>query len=210
MYYNIVSISDLTCEVTSGDSKYTGDVKIPSTVTYSGRTLTVTGIKSSAYSGCSGLTSVEIPNSVTSIGANTFRSCSSLSSVSIPNSVTSIGGRTFEGCSNLKELVIEDGTTTLELGYNSSTDNEGLFYDCALESLYLGRNLTYKEESKYGYSPFCNVTTLKDVTIGNTVTSIGTNAFKGCSGLETISSLNVTPPSNADNAGFSNANYILM
>ena len=54
------------------------------------------------YYGCSGLTSVEIPNSVTSISDYTFDGCSGLTSVEIPNSVTSIGYQAFSGCSGLK------------------------------------------------------------------------------------------------------------
>jgi hypothetical protein len=54
-----------------------------------------------AFYGCSGLTSVTIPNSVTSIGWAAFYNCSGLTSITIPNSVTSIGNNAFSGCSGL-------------------------------------------------------------------------------------------------------------
>ena len=88
-------------------------------------------------------------------------------------------------------MVIEDGTETLHLDYNYNTNSttnigEGLFYDCPLETLYLGRNLEYKTAVSYGYSPFYSIESLAEVTIGNSVTSLGTNLFRSCSSLEKL------------------------
>ena len=82
----------------SNQNAYSGTVNIPPTVVYSRETYDVTGISDYAFYGCSGLTSVTIPNSVTSIGNSAFSGCSGLTSVTIPNSVTSIGEDTFWGC----------------------------------------------------------------------------------------------------------------
>ena len=187
-FYNCTRLASITIPegVTSiGNSAFYGctgltSFEIPNSVT---------SIGDNAFRGCSGLTSIEIPNSVTSIRDNAFRGCSGLTSIEIPNSVTNIGNYAFNGCTALKELRIEDSTNTLSLGYNYYnyySTGKGLFYDCPLETLYLGRKLSYSTGSSYGYSPFYNKTTLKSVTISNSVTSIGSSAFYGCNRLKSI------------------------
>ena len=75
-----------------------------------------------AFSGCSGLTSVVIPNSVTNIGRSAFSGCSGLTSVTIGNSVTSIGIYAFSGCSGLTSVTI--GNSVTSIGYDA-------FYNCS-------------------------------------------------------------------------------
>ena len=91
-------ISETTATVTYGDYEYSGDIVIPESITYENSKYSVTSIGEYTFFGCSGLTSVTIPNSVTNIGDGVFDYCSSLTSVTIPNSVTSIGNYAFEGC----------------------------------------------------------------------------------------------------------------
>ena len=66
----------------------------------------VTSIGNSAFSECSGLTSVTIPSSVTSIRESVFYGCSGLTSVTIPSSVTYIGKSAFSGCSGLTSVYV--------------------------------------------------------------------------------------------------------
>jgi hypothetical protein len=93
---------------------YAGNVVIPESVTYNGKTYRVTSIRKCAFNGSSNLTSVTIPNSVTSIGPNAFGVCSGLTSVTIPNSVTSIGDGAFSGCSGLTAITISNNVTSID------------------------------------------------------------------------------------------------
>ena len=86
-----------TVSVTEGNTKYSGDIVIPSRVTYDGKTYSVASIGNNAFGGCGGLTSITIGNGVTLIGENAFWYCVGLTSVTIGNSVTSIGNFAFSG-----------------------------------------------------------------------------------------------------------------
>ena len=101
IYYDI---SGTTATVTSGEKEYSGDIVIPESITFENSKYSVTSIGYVAFSGCSGLTSVTIPNSVTIIGDRAFSYCIGLTSVTIPNSVTSIGDWAFDTCENIENV----------------------------------------------------------------------------------------------------------
>ncbi len=113
IYYNFSgNEAEVTYRNTNYNS-YSGAVVIPSTVTYSGETYSVTSVGNGAFYGCSGLTSVTIGNSVTTIGNFAFYNCSSLTSVTIPESVTTIGNYAFYNCSSLTSITIPSSVTSI-------------------------------------------------------------------------------------------------
>ena len=173
IYYNLITTAKLA-EVTSGDTKYTGNVTIPESFTYdNGVTYSVTSIGNRAFQDCSGLTSVTIPNSVASIGYIAFNGCSELTEIIIPNGVSQIGWYTFQYCSKLKSVTIGNGVTTIG-GY--------AFDGCSgLTSVTIGNSVT-----KIGEYAFNDCSGLTEVTIPNSVTSIGKSAFYGCFGLKKV------------------------
>ena len=86
----------------------------------------VTQIGSYAFSSCTELTSVTIPDGVTSIGNSTFSDCTSLETVTIPNSVTHIYPRAFYNCTSLKEVTIPASVTSIRdyaFGYYYDIDS---------------------------------------------------------------------------------------
>ena len=101
--------------VYSCDKSKSGDLIIPSTISYNDVVYNVTGIREYAFGGCTDLTSINIPESVISIGDGEFSNCTDLISINIPESVISIGGYAFGGCSSLKSIS-SFSTTTPTLG----------------------------------------------------------------------------------------------
>ena len=167
IYYNYIN-NKTEAEVTYmaiGYSGYSGDVTIPATVTVGETTLNVTSIGYGAFSYCTGLKSVSIPDGVTSIGQYAFYRCSGLTSVTIPNSVTSIGSYAFQDCTNQTSITIPNSVTSI--GY-------GAFFHCtSLTSVTIGSSVT-----SIGYGAFYNCSGLTEVTLqGKTLPGCNTNAF---------------------------------
>ena len=114
-YYKITG--DNTVSVTYRDTdydSYSGNVSIPSSVSYDGTTYSVTSIWNSAFSKCSNLTGVTIPNTVTSMSYYVFGLCTKLTTITIPNSVRTIGAQFFYGCSSLTSVTLGSGLTSID------------------------------------------------------------------------------------------------
>lgn len=197
VYYNVLSLSDLTAEITKGKTVYTFETfSIPSEVTYMGRTLNITKIGDSAFKNCKSLVSVTIPKSVTNIGNNAFDGCSSITSITIPESVINIGNYAFRDCSSITSITIPKGVTNIGYytfsGCSSITSitvpesvtsiEKGTFSGCSsITSITIPENIT-----SIGFYAFEDCSNISSITIPESVTDIGGAVFKNCDNLESI------------------------
>ena len=203
-YYYTNEDDDEVSVTYSSSGKYSGNIVIPSTVTYNGKQYTVTKIGTGAFRDCTGLTAVTLPNAMTSIGRNAFRDCTGLTTVTISNSVTSIGSYAFYGCTGLTEVTIPNAMTdiggwafTYCTGLQTVIWNAHNVQDIPLSKsgtpmppfLYC-KNLTdfvFGDEVEHIPAYLCyNLTSLKNLVIGNSVTTIGSYAFSSCTGLKKV------------------------
>ena len=211
IYYNILSTDDMTCAVTykgtsysEYENEYAGDVKIPETVTNSVR-YQVTSIGHYAFNKCSDLTSVKMPNSVLTIGHGVFSDCINLTSVVLSNSLTSIDSGAFSGCKMLTSLTLPNSLKSIGAASFTGSGLTSFTVPASVEEIGVNplsdcaslTTIVVDESSPYFHSQnHCNaiiekssntlISGCKNTVIPNTVTTIGINAFRCCSGLTAI------------------------
>ena len=128
----------------------------------------ITSIGDSAFSGCSGMTELTLPNSVTSIGNYAFSDCSGLEKITVDR-----GNKRYDSWGNCNSI-IETGTNTLIVGCKNSVIPNSV--------------------RSIGYGAFYGCSGLTELTLPDSVASIGDGAFICCSDLSKITSLAEIPP----------------
>lgn len=174
IYYNVigenapiylVEVTYRGTSYTSYNKEYTGDIVIPQSVKYNGKTYLVYRIGDSAFRGCNTLTTVTM-NTVNHIGSAAFTGCTALTSVSM-RSVKSVDDYAFSNCTSLE---------TIEIPKNLTDIGNFMFDGCSkLSSVSMHNNIT-----TIGDYAFRWCSALNSISIPSTVTSIGSHAFKSC------------------------------
>lgn len=143
--------------------------------------------------GCSGLTSITLPNSLTTFGSSVFRYCSGLTAVTIPAGVTNVGDGPFSSCTSLTEIIVDEANRNY----------------CSVDGVLFSKDKTMLVQHPSGKSgdytipngvtminayAFDDCQFIPKLVIPNSLTSIGYGAIKNCVQLDTVISYAVTPP----------------
>lgn len=188
-------------EVKQCDTSADGEITIPEMA----NNVPVTKIQYMAFDNCTGITKVNIPDTVTEIGERAFGDCTALVSADIPDSVTELGEYAFCGCSALEDVTIPDSITELKTMVFSRCDSlktitipssvtslgSGVFAMSGIERIVIPDTVT-----SMGTSMFMDCTALTSVKLPDSIDSIAKGTFNHCTSLEEI-----TIPKSVKNIG---------
>ena len=209
IYYNLDTENN-TASVTyySKNAKYNidayiDDIDIPEAISYKGISYLVVAIEAYSFSGCSDMTSVNIPKTIISIGSKAFYNCYGLTSVYFDaedcKTMGSKNAPAFEGCESF---------TSLTIGGDVKTIPSYAFYGCyRLKAVTIPRQIScvgdnafakcsglvsvaYNAEDckhmGYNYAVFYGCDKFSSLTIGENVKNIPSYAFYGCNNLTSV------------------------
>lgn len=194
--YNVISLQDLTCEVTYDNTEYTGDIVVPSTVEYKSRIFSVTAIGENAFAWCPDITSVILQEGLFSIDKKAFTGCTGLTSVSFPDGLREIKDNAFRDCSNLASVSFSEGLSTIgEYAFENCTRLTSVSFSIGeleiKDKAFRGcENLNHVKFQKglvsIGKYVFLDCPKLMSVILPDGMTTIGSASFAECTGLKSI------------------------
>ena len=185
IYYNIITKAN-AAEVISGDIPYSGEViTIPSSVEYDGTICNVVSVGISAFSNCTELKKITLPNSVTEIGERAFNGCTGLTDIIIPERIEKIGWAAFSGCTNVKTLSFLGSIPYMYMAFENLNCLESVFIKDLAAWCQVSFYLPRYNPLKFAKHFFVNDVEITDLVIPNGV-SIVKNSFMGYQGLKSL------------------------
>lgn len=174
-------LKDGEAAVYSQPATISGNLAIPSSVTYGDSSYNVTKITDRAFYGCDNLTAITISAGITTTGRYTFYGCTSLAEVILPESLTTIDDSAFERCASLEHISIPDNVTAI--GYAAFNGCTGL------KEVTFGTNSRLE---KIGNWSFNGCLALQSFTIPQSTAMICSHAFSNCTALTSVTFENAT------------------
>ena len=185
--YVPVSPSERTCDVIDCNYYATADeVIIPDVVTNQGISLSVYNISDYAFYDNPYFSKLTLSELTNEIRNSAFFNCNRIESLTFPCGVTAIKDYAFKQCTSVTEITFEDEKTKTEPVQLGSNAKQGLFLDCPVTKLYIGRKLEYKPGELTGYSPFSYIKTLLDVEIADYEVKVDDYEFYMCTALKKL------------------------
>ncbi len=153
-----------------------------------------TGVEQiTGFSGCTGLTQLTLPEGLVKINMFAFRNCTNLISINIPESVVNIGDCAFSGCTNLHSINIPYSISYLATDAFKGCNNlESYFFNCpSVKNWFKGNkkitNITFGDSVHViSSNAFNDCTGLVRVSFSSGISQIESNAFKGCTQLASL------------------------
>lgn len=193
--------TSLKVENGTAPTEYTGDIVIPETIEYKGKTYTVTDLKNAfkgmpitsmtmpnsvikisigGFQDCAQLKSINLSTGLTKLEQNTFTNCVALEEISIPAGILKVDANQFKGCTGLKKITVEEADTEISLDAGGFSEG-GLD---ALEEVYIYRQLT--TPATMDKRPFRAAKALKKVVVGGKMTKLYDSFCEAAALLENV------------------------
>ena len=160
----------------------------------------LTAIEHHAFWNCNALKDIPLPKSLTKLGEGVFKECVSITEVTLPEKLATLGPYVFQDCAQLEKITFEcvslQDIYLKPEGYQARCDQP--FYGAGaagngIEVVFAKGCTRIPANLFYGYSGVDTAANITSVTVADTVTEVGNNAFTNCGELKTIKFLGSNP-----------------
>lgn len=148
------------------------------------------------FTGCSNLKKINLGDTITTIGNQTFYGCKASEIVGM-SAISSLGANAFTNCTNLAIEVNLPNLTSITTSYGGSQ-----FYNSGITKVLNFGSITTLPNGGMYQGVFNNCSSLTEVTLPSTITTIGNYTFYKCNALATLICLATTVPSLGSNQNF--------
>lgn len=187
----------------AGPTEYTGDIVVPSSISYEGKNYTVSEFAGAAFK-ATAITSIVCPEGMVKLPKGAFQNCEQLTKVVLPSTLTTFSNMTFTGCTALKELTIPGNVTKLTTSDLNTPNLEtltlaegdgdiefplGAFGDskgASLKTVNIYRQINLEKNTAMAEKPFRGNTSIEKVVIGGKCLNLPASYFENATALKEV------------------------